>query len=549
MAAYLTLWYRFIPMFNYFKKTCAHKRFTPKSSAADISLSQNVWIVQFGWLIPMCVALAVYHVCINNYFTFDDFMWLDRGRTFTSNWSQIFQPDAPYFDPLVHLMFVVDFFIAGLDPRWYHCVDITFHAANSLLVYRFVRLLSGDESAALYGGIVFAGSFAIADAVLWSSSRVDLLATFFSLGALIQFLHYLRKDQVRNLIFAFLLLLLALGAKGTPLILPIIFFLLIFLEKKPLRYSLRLIPFGALIILFVVLQKLAVSSKTIPIDQIHPNIGNLALAFCTLFIPESTLSHLDLFYTAPLLFIVVSVLAFLTFSSLRPTVIQRRVGYCILLVSILPVLITTDFKLATTFSNLQASPSHRIYLASVGTAILGGGLLRSIELLLKNFFPKFAAVAIGVLLAGVVTCDALVVKDRDKLWETEGIKTRAVVDFMLDHRGLVAEGSQIGLIKFPGSRLTMELTMKECLGVTDATFNDDVIIRMLDDPKILLKAEKSSLFIFGSDGHIYDKSQAYRQQLLLSRRAVNNLSNPDYVSDAQTATFELIREIGLILGL
>ena len=78
-----------------------------------------------------------------------------------------------------------------------------------------------------------------------------------------------------------------------------------------------------------------------------------------------------------------------------------------------------------------------------------------------------------------------------KLWETGGIKTRAVVDFMLDHRGQVAKGSQIGLIKFPGSRLTMELIMKECLGVTDATFNDDVIIRMLDDLKILLKAEKT----------------------------------------------------------
>ncbi len=511
----------------------------------------NDWASRFGWLIPICVALAVYCVAIDNYFTFDDFMWLDRGRTFKSDWLQIFQPDVPYFDPLVHLMFAADYWIAGLDYRWYHCVDLALHSASAVLVYRFARLLSGDERAALYGGILFAGCFAIADAVLWSSSRVDLLATFFSLGALIQFLLYLREDRARNLIYSFFLLILALGAKGTPLVLPIIFLLLIILEKKPLRnYSLQLIPFGVLIIIFVLLQKLAAHSTNFPISQIHfNNIGNLVLAFCTLFISESTLTHLNLFYTAPLLFLVVSALTFLTLSSLKPTELQRRTGYCILVVAILPVLITSDFKLATTFSNLQLSPSHRIYLASVGVAVFGGGLLRSIEIFLKPYLPKLATIVVGALLVGAVACDVILVKERDRLWETESIKTRAVVDFMLNQRGTVGEGSQVGLIKFPGSRLTMEMTMKACLGITDVTFNDDVTIKMLENQEILLKAEKSFLFVFGKDGHIYDRSQLYRQQLLLSRKAVNNFNNFDYISEAQTATFGLIREINYILGI
>ena len=93
----------------------------------------NDWASRFGWLIPICVALAVYCVAIDNYFTFDDFMWLDRGRTFKSDWLQIFQPDVPYFDPLVHLMFAADYWIAGLDYRWYHCVDLALHSASAVL--------------------------------------------------------------------------------------------------------------------------------------------------------------------------------------------------------------------------------------------------------------------------------------------------------------------------------------------------------------------------------------------------------------------------------
>jgi hypothetical protein len=95
----------------------------------------------------------------------------------------------------------------------------------------------------------------------------------------------------------------------------------------------------------------------------------------------------------------------------------------------------------------------------------------------------------------------------------------------------------------------MESLIKERLGVNEASFLHYVNIGMIEEPKILQKAEKSFLFVFGKDGHIHDKSQMYRQQLLLSRRAINNFNNPDYISEAQTITFNLIREINQVLGL
>jgi hypothetical protein len=235
---------------------------------------------------------------------------------------------------------------------------------------------------------------------------------------------------------------------------------------------------------------------------------------------------------------------------LKTTVMLRRTGYCILLAAILPVLITTDFKLATkdsTIGNLLVSPSHRIYLASVGVALLGGGFLRSIEILLRKLFPKFAMVTVGMLLTVVVTCDVFLVRERDQLWESEGYKTRAVVDFLLSFRQRVSEGSQVGLIKFPGSRVFMEETMKKSLDVSDATFLHNPDIGMLVEPEILRKAEKSYLFVFGRDGQVHDKSQMYRQQLLLSRRARLDFGRLDNTLAAQGTTQMLIQEIDSLL--
>jgi hypothetical protein len=504
---------------------------------------------KFLWIIPIVIAFSVFFVAFNNFFVYDDFIWLYRAKTLGHNWRQMFYPDVIYFDPIVYLMFLADSYIASLDPRWYHAVDLMIHAFNAFLVYRFANMLSGDEKASLYGSILFASSFAIADAIIWSSSRVDLVSVMFSLGTLIQFLKYLRTDNSRFLWLSYFLFVLALGAKGTPLVLPVILFWLIIQEKKQLRHAVQLIPFGAVIILYVILLKLTMNKASLPLDRLHLNIGNFELAFCTLFIPEGTLKYLNLIITASLLFVVVSALG-LAATPLNTTVMLRRTGYCVLFVAILPVLAVTDFKLVTEYSNpylLLSSPSHRIYLASVGTALLGGGFLRSIETLLNNIFPRFAAVAVVVVLAGVVTCNAFLVRERDQLWESASDWSRDCCKGLLAFRHQVGEGSQIGQINFPGSRGFSTPMFKLCLGIDDITMLKEVRIGMIEDPEILHKAEKSFLFVFGSDRHVYDKSQLFRQQLLLNRMVMLHPDRPEYTSAFQTISTQLNQDISGII--
>jgi hypothetical protein len=478
-------------------------------------------------------------------------MWLDRAHTFKQNWLQIFRPEVAYFDPLVHLMFVVDSFVLNFNYRWYHFVDLAVHATNAVMVYRFARLLDGDERAALFSSILFAGSFTIADAVLWSSSRVDLLSTFFCLAALIQFLHYLRSERRQHLIYSYLLFILALGAKGTPLVLPLVLVWLIVHEKKPLSSTIRLIPFALIALLYLILLKVTVQWAALPLHEPQFNFYNIVIAFCTLFIPESTLSQLNLGVTATLLFITISALG-LSVIPAKESIMLRRTGYLFLLTALLPVFILGDFTLVTdhaTFIDLMGSPSHRIYLASVGAALLGGGVVRTVEIHLKKNCPRLTSVAIVMFLLGALAVNAYLVRKRDRLWQEEGEKARTIVNYFSSYRNQGADGSQIGLIGFPASRIYMQSVIEDGLGINNANFNYYVDISMHADSEILQKAEKSYLFVFGRDGRIHDVSRMYRQQLLLSRLALNNSNSANNTSAAQSITFELIREINRLIGL
>ena len=310
----------------------------------------------------------------------------------------------------------------------------------------------------------------------------------------------------------------------------------------------NLVPFGAVIVVYVVLLKLTMNRASLPLDRLHFNLRNLELAFCTLFIPEGVLSGLNLLVTTAVLFAIVTALGL----AATPLITLRRTGYCILLAAIMPVLAVTDFKLVTQDSNpylLLLSPSHRIYLASVGAALLLGGLVRFTETLLKNSFPKCAAAAVVMVLAGAVTGNAFLVRERDRLWESPGEWSRDCFEGLLAYRHQVSKGSQIGLISFPGSRGFITPMAKLCLDLDDLSILKEVTTAMIEDPEILNKAEKSHLFILGGDRRVYDKSELFRQLLTLNRTILLNPNIPEYKSSYQEISSRLYWNIQKITDL
>ncbi len=501
------------------------------------------------WIIPMVIALCVYSVALNNFFVYDDFIWLNRARTLSQNWRQMFSPDVIYFDPLIYLMFVADSFVAYLDPKWCHAVDLMIHAFNALLVYRFAKMLSGDDKAGLYGSILFASSFAIADAVLWPSSRVDLVSVMFSLGTLILFLKYLRTDNRRFLWLSCFLFILALGAKGTPVVMPLFLLWLLFMEEKPFRRFGSAAPFVLLVILYFALLKTTLHNIASPNTALHFNLGNVSLALCELFIPERHVATLNLAVTASMLAILVIALGFLKFSRVSLTRL-RRTGIVILAGGLLPLLALGDFKPATNIKEmifLLTSPSHRIYLATVGFVLIGGGVLRSLELLIKRYYPKAATLAVTLTLVSVVLFNAIEVRERDRIWEYAGMVTASGLYGLLDHRDKIREDGIIGLIGFPGSTGFLNPMIKVYFNLNEITTSKFLKVGPSAPIEMLKRAERSSFFVLGNDLRVYDLSNQFKKLLFLDKQAKLNPWIPEYVTEGDIISRDMNQTIVEVL--
>ena len=164
---------------------------------------------------------------------------------------------------------------------------------------------------------------------------------------------------------------------------------------------------------------------------------------------------------------------------------------------------------------LLASPSHRIYLASVGSALLGGGVLRSIEALFCRFSSKSAPEVIAIFVIGMVFFNAREVAKRDQLWEDAGKQSCAALNGLLANRKMIVEGGQVVLVNFPASQGFNTAMIKVYFDINDITVlsrRSDILV--LDPINVLKNQEKSSLFVFGGDMKVYDLSDQFKLKLL-----------------------------------
>lgn len=126
--------------------------------------------------------------------------------------------------PLLFLSFALNYRFGGLDPTGYHAVNLLLHAANTVLVFLFLRFvflqvfgLSGifiPFFVAFLFGVHPANSYT----VNYVFCRSDLLATFFSLGALCSWLCLPRKGWRAAL--AYLSIIAALLSKQSAIMTP-----------------------------------------------------------------------------------------------------------------------------------------------------------------------------------------------------------------------------------------------------------------------------------------------------------------------------------------
>jgi len=176
-------------------------------------------LLRTALLVLAAATLAVYAVTLFNGFVLDDEVIIVKNPQTLSLKSipeVLFAPDVikPYYRPLNRATYLFDYQLAGMNPLWYHAVNILIHLGNALLFYLVCCRLLADRTAALAAALLFALHPANAEAVNFISARNTLMAAFFSLASLLAYMQA-REKGLRWPLLSALLFFCGLLSKET----------------------------------------------------------------------------------------------------------------------------------------------------------------------------------------------------------------------------------------------------------------------------------------------------------------------------------------------
>ncbi len=178
------------------------------------------------------IVCAVYANGLSSGFVWDDNTLIVQKQAFFNNPTNAIRiltsPDAPlgvitpYYRPLNTLTYMLDHYLWGLHPFWYHLENVLIHAIVVMLFYMLLVEVFGDGRFAFISALLFAVYPVNAEAVDFISARNALLCTAFSLACLL----FVAKGGLKWTLLSLLAYLLALLSKEPAAVLP--FFLLSF---------------------------------------------------------------------------------------------------------------------------------------------------------------------------------------------------------------------------------------------------------------------------------------------------------------------------------
>ncbi len=144
---------------------------------------------------------------------------------------------AGNWHPVTWLSHMLDCELFGLNPREEHRVNLLFHITNTVLIFIWLRQLTGAQWRSFFVAALFATHPLHVQSVAWISERKDVLSGCFCLGTLIAYTRYCRQKNVANFILVIVLFALGLMAKPMLVTLPLVLLLLDFwpLARVPVR--------------------------------------------------------------------------------------------------------------------------------------------------------------------------------------------------------------------------------------------------------------------------------------------------------------------------
>jgi len=155
----------------------------------------------------ICLALALVTTALYWPITHHDFVNFDDDDYITNNshvqagltWAGViwaFQTGAAAnWHPLTWLSHMLDCQLYGLNPGGHHSTNLLFHAANTLLLFLWLRQITGALWRSAFVAALFAWHPLHVESVAWAAERKDVLSAFFWMLTLMAYTRYVTSDQ------------------------------------------------------------------------------------------------------------------------------------------------------------------------------------------------------------------------------------------------------------------------------------------------------------------------------------------------------------------
>ncbi len=162
------------------------------------------------------VLIVMFPVLQNEFVNWDDEVYITKNEVIKqipfSNLKDIFTYQINNFSvPLTLLSFQIEYYFFGLNPFPYHFNNLLLHLANVILIYFLVKALllsvgtqtqttatNTQTTAAFFVALLFGIHPMNVESVAWATERKDLLYTFFTLLALLQYLYASQNEIITN---------------------------------------------------------------------------------------------------------------------------------------------------------------------------------------------------------------------------------------------------------------------------------------------------------------------------------------------------------------
>ncbi|MGZ5505750.1 MAG: tetratricopeptide repeat protein [Limisphaerales bacterium] len=214
-----------VPAFE--SKAPAGLHFCRKDLLASLALVLAVAVVFGGLYWADFINLDDYEYVKFNVHLAQGFTWMNLKWAFTPGY-------ASNWHPLTWISHILDYKWFGLNPAGHHLMNVGFHAANAVVLFLFLRWLSGRFWECLLVVTLFALHPLRVESVAWIAERKDVLSTFLVLLCIWTYSKYARAkasgsaNGAGSYLTSIFLFALALMAKPMSVTVPFVLLLLDF---------------------------------------------------------------------------------------------------------------------------------------------------------------------------------------------------------------------------------------------------------------------------------------------------------------------------------